>query len=391
MLTDTQCRTSKPKLKLYRLNDHRGLYLEVKPNGVKSWRFRFTLNGKASMFALGDYPSVSLAEARARVEAARQLVKQGINPAQQRQLDRVRQLNEAKNTFSLISREWLQTKDWEDVTKNRRLDMLERVVFPSIGDMPVREITPAHVLDILQYTLKRGAPTVAAEARRTMSAVFEFAVATLRAESDPVWPVRKALPANKTQHKAALTSEQIGKLLRDFSNHRCTFQINCCMQLMWWTLARPSEVAEAEWAEFDLEAAIWRIPAARMKARKEHIVPLPRQSVAMLRGLKVLSGQRKNLFPGRDNRNEPMSVASLRQALNALGWGGVYSPHATRTTGSTRLNEMGYRPDAIEAQLAHSDQNNVRRAYNHATYFDERIVMMQDWADHLERWRGEYE
>ena len=388
MLTDTHCRNAKPRPKLYRLTDHRGLCLEVKPSGVKDWRYRFTLEGKASMFALGEYPAVSLAEARDRCEAARQLVKQGINPAQQRQIDRIKQASDAEITFEKVAREWLQTKDWEDVTKNRRLDMLERVVFGEIGQMPIRAITPAHVLGILQHTAKRGAPTVAAEARRTMSAVFEYAVATLRADSDPVWPVRKALPANKTQHKTALTTEQIGKLLNDFDNHRCTFQINYCMQLMWWTLARPSEVSEAEWTEIDLDRAQWRIPAERMKARKEHVVPLPTQAVKMLRGLQAITGQRKHVFPGRDNRNTPMSVASLRQALKVLGWAGTYSPHATRTTGSTRLNEMGYRPDAIEAQLAHSDQNNVRRAYNHATYFEERQVMMQDWADHLVQWRA---
>ena len=145
MLTDTHCRNAKPKEKLYRLNDQRGLYLEVKPNGVKAWRYRFTLDGKASMFALGEYPAVTLSEAWERSEAARNLVKQGINPAQQRQLDRIRKTSEAKNTFEIVAKEWLQTKDWEDVTKNRRLDMLERVVFPSIGNMPVREITPAHV------------------------------------------------------------------------------------------------------------------------------------------------------------------------------------------------------------------------------------------------------
>ncbi len=172
-----------------------------------------------------------------------------------------------------------------------------------------------------------------------MSAVFEFAVATLHADGDPVWPVRKALPANKTQNKTALSTGQIGKLLVDFDNHRGTFQTNYCMQLMWWTLARPSEVAEAEWSEFDLDAAIWRIPAARMKARKDDVVPLPRQAVEMLKGLQGVTGNRKHLFPGRDDRNGPMSVASLRQALNALGWGGTYSPHATRTTGSTRLND----------------------------------------------------
>ncbi|MGJ7249073.1 tyrosine-type recombinase/integrase [Morganella morganii] len=386
MLTDTQCRTAKPKEKLYRLNDTDGLYLEVKPNGKKAWRYRFKINGKSSMFALGEYPLVKLVEAREKCKQARKLVSEGINPAQARQLDKIRKTNEAANTFEVIAREWLQMKDWADITKTRRLDMLERVVFPAIGKLPVKEITPHHILSILQNTAKRGAPTVAAEARRTISSIFELAVATLRADSDPVWPVRKALPANKTQHKPALTPEQIGKLLSSFDNTRCTYQVNYCMWLMWWTLARPAEVAEAEWAEFDLEKALWIIPAERMKARRDHTIPLPRQAVEMLSALKGITGNRKHLFPGRDNRHGPMTTHSLRQALKTLGWSGTYSPHATRTTGSTRLNEMGYRADAIEAQLAHADKNNVRRTYNHATYLDERRVMMQDWADKLDEW-----
>lgn len=257
MLTDAHCRAAKPKEQLYRLNDLRGLYLEVKPNGVKAWRYRFKLGGKGSWFALGDYPAVSLAEARDKCEEARKLVKQGINPVQHRQLERLKREEDSANTFE----------------------------------------------------------TVAAEAKRTMSGIFELAVATLRADNDPVWPVRKALPANKTQHKTALTTAQIGKLLSDFDNHRCGYQVNFCIQLMWWTLARPSETAEAEWAEFDLDAALWTIPARRMKARREHVVPLPTQAIEMLRRLRAISGDRTHLFPGRDDRNRPMSVHSIRQAL----------------------------------------------------------------------------
>lgn len=201
MLTDAHCRAAKPKEQLYRLNDLRGLYLEVKPNGVKAWRYRFKLGGKGSWFALGDYPTVSLAEARDKCEEARKLVKQGINPVQNRQLERLKREQDSANTFEAVAKEWLALRDWEDITKKRRLDMLERVVFPSLGKLPVCDIAPAHVLDILTKTVKRGAPTVAAEAKRTMSGIFELAVATLRADNDPVWPVRKALPANKTQHK----------------------------------------------------------------------------------------------------------------------------------------------------------------------------------------------
>lgn len=387
MLTDAHCRTAKPKEKLYRLNDYKGLYLEVKPNGVKAWRFRFKFNDKATMYALGDYPAVSLSEARQKCEEARKLIKQGINPVQNRQLERIKQAHEATNTFEAVAKEWLQLKDWEEVTKKRRLDMLERVVFPSIGKLPVRQITPAHVLDILNKTVKRGAPTVAAEAKRTMSSVFELAVATLRADTDPVWPVRKALPPNKTQHKRALNVDEIGKLLADFDGHGGNFQTIKAFHLMWLTLSRPNESVQAEWSEFDFENALWTIPARRMKARREHIVPLPTQAVELLKAMHPITGHTQFVFPNRDDRQRPMADAALRQALKKLGWATKYSPHGTRTTGSTRLNEMGYRPDAIEAQLAHAEPNSVRRTYNHATYLDERRGMMQDWADKLVVWK----
>ena len=241
-----------------------GLYLDVKPNGKKAWCYRFKLNGKSSMFALGEYPTVKLAGAREKCEQARKQVADGVSPTQARQLDKIRKVNDASNTFELIAKEWLQMKDWAGITKTRRLDMLERVVFPAIGKLPIRKITPHHILKILQETAKRGAPTVAAEARRTISSVFELAVATLRADSDPVWPVRKAIPANKTQHKQALNPQQIGKLLSCFDNSRGSYQVNYCMWLMWWTLARPAEVTEAEWTEFDLDSSLWTSPATRM-------------------------------------------------------------------------------------------------------------------------------
>jgi integrase len=261
--------------------------------------------------------------------------------------------------------------------------MLRRVVFPKIGGLPVAQVTPAHVLDILTTSAKKNGPAVAAEARRAMSGVFELAIATLRAGSDPVYPVRKALPANKTQHKRALASAEIGQLLRDVEGYPLRHETQAAFGLMWLTLARPSEVTEAKWCEFDLDAAIWRIPAERMKRRKEHTVPLPAQALELLRVLHGITGHREHLFPGRDNRSRPMSSATFRQALKIVGWAGRYSPHATRTTGSTRLNEMGYPSDWIERQLAHIEPNSVRRTYNHAEHLSDRAKMMQCWADYL--------
>jgi integrase len=410
MLNDTQCRNAKAKEKPYKLPDGKGLYLEVKPNGAKAWRYRFELreggNIKESVFAIGDYCAApngetpeetkarqcggrfTLAEARNERTKARALVKQGINPAHNRQLDRIKRELENANTFDAVAREWLALKDWENVTKARRLDMLERVVFPKIGALPVKSITPAHILDVLNTAAKQNGLTVAAEAKRTMSGVFELAVSTLRADADPVYPVRKAIPTNKTQHKRALEADEIGQLLRDVESHGGRHETIAAFRLMWLTLCRPSEAVEAQWNEFDLDTGIWRIPAERMKKRKSHAMPLPTQAVEMLRALHGITGHHAHVFPGRDNRQKPMTLHTLRQMLKVLGWAGKYSPHATRTTGSTRLNEMGYSSDWIERQLAHEEPNAVRRTYNHADHMADRAKMMQQWADMLDTWEG---
>lgn len=409
VLTDTKCRTTKAQDKPYKLTDGKGLYLEVKPNGVKAWRYRFKLTRegeiKESVFAIGEYAAVpngetseaaqarraggrlTLAEARDERTKARALVKQGINPAHNRQLERVKRAQDSVNTFEAVAREWVALKTWEPITKKRRLDMLSRVVFPKIGMLPVKQITPAHILDVLQTSAKKNGPSVAAEAKRTMSSVFELAVATLRADTDPTYPVRKALPANKTQHKRPLTPDEVGQLLRDFDEHGGKFETVCAFRLMWWTLSRPIEITEARWEEFDLEAGVWCISEGRMKMRRGHSVPLPTQAVEMLRALRGVTGRHALLFPNRDDRAKAMATASFRQALLVLGWAGKFSPHATRTTGSTLLNGMGYPADWIERQLAHAEPNAVRRTYNHADYLADRVKMMQQWADTLDTWK----
>jgi integrase len=408
MLTDRTCKSATAREKPYKLTDGNGLYLEVKPNGVKAWRYRFELReagaAKESVFAIGTYASppstetadeaaarraggvFTLAEARSERLKARALVKQGVNPAHSRQLDRIKRAQANATTFEAVAKEWLALKDWEDVTKARRLDMFTRVVFPKIGALPVAAVTSAHVLDVLTTAAKQNGLTVAAEAKRSMSGVFELAVSTLRATADPVHPVRKAIPPNKTQHKRALTTNEIGDLLRAVDGHGGRHETLTAFRLMWWTLCRPSEAAEAQWCEFDLEAATWRIPPERMKKREAHVSPLPAQAVAALRALHAITGRYAHVFPGRDNREGSMAVASFRQMLNALGWAGKYSPHATRTTGSTRLNDLGYRADWIERQLAHAEPNAVRRTYNHADYLTDRADMMQAWANLLEAW-----
>lgn len=406
MLTETQCRNAKSKDKPYRLPDGKGLYLEVKPNGTKAWRYRFELvhdgKRKESMFAIGEYLYVTgneteedaevrrngrrftSAEARRERDKARSLVKQGINPAHNRQLDRIKREHDFSNTFDAVARKWIALRDWEEITKKRRLDMLERVVFPSIGALPVRQITSLHILNILKKADEKNGPSVKDEAKRTMSAIFEFAIANLLAETDPVYPVRKALPPNKTQHKRPLATEEIGELMRDLAKYDRNIQVVSAFKLMWLTLCRPKEIVDARWEEIDLDAGMWHIPAERMKKRKKHDVPLPRQAVEVLEGMKNFTGRYQHVFPHRDKRDEAMTDNAFRQALKNIGWSGRYSPHATRTTGSTHLNEMGFHADWIERQLAHIEPNAVRRTYNHADHLDDRRKMMQQWADMLD-------
>lgn len=406
MLTDTQCRNAKPKEKPYKLKDANGLYLEVKPNGTKSWRYRFELaigeERREGTYTIGQYGFApagespeqaqsrrdggvfTLAEARDERAKARGLVKQGISPVRNRKTVQLKAQFEASDIFEPFAKEWVALKDWEEITKKRRRDMLARVVFPYIGQLPLRQIAPAHVLDVLTRAAKDNGVTVKDEAKRTLFGIFELAVETDRVDSNPVRQWRGVLPVNKTQHKEALSKEDIGKLMRDIAGYERNFQTVGAMRLMWYTLCRPNEIVGARWCEIDLENATWRIPAERMKMRKEHRVPLPRQAEALLRRLKEISGHREHVFPNRDNRDIPMASATLRQALNYLGWGTKFSPHATRTTGSTRLHEMGFNSDWIERQLAHADPNGVRRTYNHADYFANRIEMMQTWADFLD-------
>lgn len=419
LTTDIQCRQAKPGLRpdgkpvngSYKLSAGNGLYLEVKANGVKAWRYRFEIREgdavRESVFALGNYVGVqssetntaaearragggfTLAEAIRKVADLRALVKQGISPVKHRQQAKIKRAYESAVTFEVVAGEWVALRDWEETTKARRIDMLRRVVFPKLGRHPVRDVTPAQVLDVLRVAVKDNGPSVAAEAQRSMSGVFDLAVATLRADTNPVYPVRKALPANKTQHKRPLTVIEIGRLLRDVGGHGGRLETISAFWLMWWTLCRPSEAAEAEWSEFDLDAKVWRIPAARMKARgDDHLVPLPAQAIDMLRTLVPITGKYRHVFPGRDDRTKPMAVASLRQMLLSLGWAGEYSPHATRTTGSTRLNELGFSSDWIERQLAHKEPNRVRATYNHAMHFTDRAAMMTKWADLLDSWKS---
>lgn len=420
MLTGTRIRNAKKaEGKPYKLTDAKGLYLEIKPTDAKLWRYRYRIDGKENVFAAGEYAAapdgetaeqaearcnggrLTLAEARVRREEWRALVKRGIHPAHERKLAQVKQAHESRTTFEAVLKDWIATRHWAESTKANRMSQIEMHLLPAIGSLPVRQIAPAHVLDILKRAEKKetdtrtrkqgadtrivGGGTVVLRLRQIIAGVFEHAIAALRAETNPAAPIRGAFKTPKTVHKTPLTPAQIGELMRALDDYSGQFQTGASIRLLWLTLARPSEMAGARWEEFDLDAAIRTIPPRRMKMGEEHVIPLPAQAVELLTRLNAITGHGKPVFPHRDRRTESMTYDAMNKGIKRLGLKFEHTPHAARTTASTLLNEMGYRADVIEHQLAHQERNAVRRAYNRATYIDERRLMMQQWADLLDQ------
>lgn len=388
-LTDAKIRNTKPGLKPAKLADGGGLYLEVRPTGAKLWRFRYRIAGKENVFAIGEYPGIGLAEARAEHGKARALVKQGVHPSHNRQAERLSSQVANANTFEAVAREWISKKSptWTGYYLRQVTRFLESDVFPHIGKLPIRHVTSAHLLEIIRRIEARGAETVALLVRQWSSAVFRYAVATLRADGDPAAALRGAIHRPKVEHHKPLSRNQIvdfKEAVAKYGGYRTTV---IALELMLLTFVRTVELRKAAWSEFDLEHAEWRIPAERMKMRESHIVPLSRQAVKLLRELQTYTGARGFLFPNYRSPKECMTATTLNRALERMGFNGKnsigFSAHGFRATASTLLNEMGYRSDVIERQLAHAERDKVRASYNHAEYVQERTAMMQEWADFL--------
>jgi integrase len=382
-LTDTKVKNAKPGSKPVKLVDGNGLYLEVRPSGAKLWRYRYRIVGKENVFALGEYPQDGLAKARTLRAEARELVKQGIHPAHNRKAQKAVRAAENANTFEAVAREWIAKKrdGWTPYYLRQVERFMEADVFPHIGALPIRAVTAAHLLEIVNRIEKRGAATVALLVRQWGSAIFRYAVATLRADSDPAAALKGAITRPKVQHHRPLSRGDIPaflKALEKYGGYRTTA---IAMRVLMLTFVRTVELRAAKWQEFDLDNAEWRIPAERMKMREPHIVPLSRQAVELLRELHTLTGGQAWLFPNYRSPKTCMTGTTLNRALERMGYGGVFSAHGFRATASTILNEAGFRPDVIERQLAHKERNKARGSYNRAEYLEERRAMMQQWAD----------
>lgn len=388
-LTDTAIRKTKcPEGKTFtKLSDGKGLHLKVEANGGKYWQFRYRRpsNKKENTLSFGTYPEVSLSQARKHRDDARALIAAGTDPSDARKEESAKRSGAL--SFESIGREWLamQSAKWKPTTAKKQRWLLETFIFPFLGNLPPDEITPIKLLETLRKIEARGTHETAKRAKQVASQVFRFAIATGRGNYDPSPSLRGALSPVVSKNHAAITDPQkVGALLRAIDGYEGSVVTICALRLAPHVFVRPGELRGAEWSEIDFENAVWRIPASRMKMGTEHIVPLSRQAIDILKTLHPITGNGQHLFPGVRHRNRPMSENTINGALRALGFAkGEMTGHGFRSMASTLLNELGWKPDLIERQLAHEERNKVRAAYNKAQYLDERRKMMQAWSDYL--------
>ena len=394
-LTDVAIKNAKSHEKPYKMGDAGGLFLLVQPSGGKLWRLKYRVDGREKKLAIGPYPEISLAEARRRRDDARTLIVTGKDPSREKQRDKVRSRAQAESTFAAITKEYCAKrkrdgdKAWAAATATRS-EYLLSLLDSSIGRVAIAEIKPPDVLAAVRKIEDKGRRESARRTLQLASAVFRYAVATGRLASDPTRDLRGALTAPTVKHYAAITDpKRVGEMLRAIDGYVGLGLTKLALQLAPHVFVRPSELRRAEWGEIDLEGALWTIPAAKMKMRKVHHVPLSRQAVAVLRDVKAVTGPAGFVFPGMRSRARPMSENTLNAALRRLGYTSEeMTSHGFRALASTLLNESGrWHPDAIERAQAHSDKDKVRAAYHRGQHWKERVEMAQWWSDYLDQLR----
>ncbi|MCS5980257.1 tyrosine-type recombinase/integrase [Klebsiella pneumoniae subsp. pneumoniae] len=384
-LNDMQIRRAKPEAKAYTLGDGQGLSLLIEPNGSKSWRFRYRYAGKPKMISLGVYPTITLADARSRRDDARKLVAEGKNPSEVRKEQKIALKTESENAFEKIATEWHQMKSakWSAGYASDIMEAFQNDIFPYVGTRPIGEIKPLELLNVLRKIEKRGALEKMRKVRQRCSEVFRYAIATGRAEFNPAADLSSALEVHQSNHFPFLKADELPGFLRALDSYTGSRLVQIATKLLMITGVRTIELRAALWSEFDLGNAIWEIPAERMKMRRSHLVPLSTQALDLLNELKIMTGNYRYVFPGRNDPNKPMSEASINQVIKRIGYGGKVTGHGFRHTLSTILHEEGYSTAWIEMQLAHTDKNKIRGTYNHAYYLDKRREMMNWYSNYI--------
>lgn len=393
-LTDTAIRKAKPGPKPTKLRDGGGLYVQLNPDGSRWWRwdYRRPVTGKRNTLSLGTYPEVSLADARGRQAEARRLLASGIDPGEHRKAAKVAGVEKAANSFEVVTREWLGKQKWVESYRCKVVAWMDNDVFPWIGGRPVAELAAPDFLRVARRIEERGAIESAHRIMQNCGQVMRYAVATGRADRNPVADLRGALAPPMERHHAAITDpRELGGLLRAIDAYAGDASTRAALRLAPLVFVRPGELRHAEWSEIDLDAGEWNIPAHKMKMREPHLVPLSSQAVAILRDLQPLTGHRQYVFPGGRSPKRPLSDNALTAALRRMGFDKeTMTAHGFRATARTLLDEvLGWRPDLIEHQLAHAVRDPNGRAYNRTSHLPERRKMMQAWADYLDALRAD--
>jgi integrase len=387
-------RNSKPKNKPYKLSDGKGLYLHIATSGKRTWRYRFKLAGKESTVVLGEYPAMSLETSRIERIGAREMVKDGKNPAQIRREKKQTEIDKAeaaklinKNTFESIALEFVsqQGNRWSLDHTTAVLDSLRNNVFPIIGDHPVDTITPPMILQVIRPIEKRGSLEIASKVLQRIAAVFRYAVQTGKATYNPAADMRGVLKTKKVTHRAALKREDLPKFLQKLTAGDIHETTKLALRFTILTAGRSGEIRGATWDEIDMENKLWKIPAERMKMDTPHTVPLSKQALAILDRMDKRYGHEGLVFPGIRDNTKQLSENTLLYALYRLGYHSRATVHGFRATFSTIANESGFDGDVIEKALAHEERNRVRAAYHRSEYIEQRKKLMQWWADMLQQ------
>lgn len=402
-LTDTAIRNAQPREKPYKMGDSLGLFLLVAPTGGKLWKLKFRVDGKEKKLSLGSYPDLSLTNARKKRDDARKGLAAGVDPALEKRLAKLRRREDTANTFSVIAGEFFEKraadgdKAWSPSTLKKN-EWLLQLLTPTIGNRPVADIQPFEVLEAARAIARKGNRETARRALQMSSAVFRFAVATARLTSDPVRDLKGALPAPSTRnHAAILEPAKLGELLRAIDGYHGNTSTLFALQLLPHVFTRPGELRQATWQEIDFDAAVWTVPAGRMKMRRAHHVPLSRQAQTILKSAKAITSRDTGyIFPSIRSSARPISNNTMNAAMRRMGFtSDEVTSHGFRATASSLLNEARDRQgkpmwssDAIERALAHGDDDRIRGIYNRSPYWAERVEMAQWWSDRLDQIRA---
>ena len=382
-LTDLTIRRAQPKEKPYKLYDAHGLFLLINPSGSKLWRQKFRVHGKERLLTHGAYPKVTLKEARSKRDDVQHQLDEGIDPSVQRKLAKIAAETEARNTFKLVADEYIEAayeRELADATMRKKIWHVETLAAP-LHNRAIREITAAEVLDLLRKVERSGRRETAKKLRGTLSGVFRLAVVTLRADNDPTQAIKGALLPVKVTNRAAITDEDVfGQFLRDLEDYTGSGVVKDALLFQILTMTRPGEARGARKAEIDFNRRTWTIPASRMKMRREHVIPLADAALELARRNWIEVDGVELLFPSLNSTRKQLSENAFNSVLRRMGYSNEEcTAHGFRATASTILNGRGFDPEVIEAALAHQDTNAIRRAYNRATYFEQRIELMKAW------------